>query len=54
MIHDFTMTKYHNHPSKLILKHENVLSKGIILHDVNLYQITLYNKCTVIKSTYAK
>ena len=32
----------------------NVLAEVIKSHDVNLYKIAAYNKCTLLKSTYAQ
>ena len=53
-MHAVTLTKYHNYPSKLIIKHANILSKVIKSHNVNLYRITPYNKCTELKYMYAQ
>ena len=53
-IHDVTMTKCQKYPSKLILKHANVLDQVIKLHNVYLYNITPYKKFTVLKSMYAQ
>ena len=41
------MKKYQKYHSIL-----NILAKVIKSHDVHLYKITPYNKCTVLKSTY--
>ena len=48
-IHAVSMTKYQKYLSIL-----NILAKVIKSHDLNLYKITPYNKCTVLKSTYAQ
>ena len=54
IINAVSVTKYQKYPSILILKHTNVLSEVTKLHDVNLYKIIPYNKCTVLKSTYTQ
>ena len=50
-IHVISMMKYHKYPSISILKQANVLSEVIKFHDVHLYKVTLYKKCTVTRST---
>ena len=53
-MHTVNLTKHHNDPWKLILKHAICLAQVIKLHDVDLYNITPYKKCTVLESTYAQ
>ena len=50
-MHAVTSVIYNNYTSILILKHENVLDKGIKLNGVNLFNIMMYQKCAVLKST---
>ena len=53
-IYAVILNKCQKYPSKLIRKHANILVEVIKLHGVNLFNMTQYNKCTVIKSTYAQ
>ena len=48
------VVKYQKYTSILILKHANFLAEGIKSHDVRLYNIMLYKKCTVLKTTSAQ
>ena len=53
-IHDVPLMKYQNYPLKIMLKHANALAQVIKLHDVHLYYITPYKKCSLLKYMYVK
>ena len=53
-IHAVSVTKYQKHPSTSIPKYVILLAEVIKSHDVRLYNITMYNKCTVLNASYTQ
>ena len=47
IMHDVTVTKDQKYPSKRILNNANILAEVTKLHNMNIYNITLFKKYTV-------